>query len=74
MKVLVEITKKCIYETDISPEEYCQVRAYFPSNFQQKVILKGKILEQENSLEHIEPKDKQDYEELEDFIEGKWIK
>ena len=74
MKVLVEITKKCIYEIDISPEEYCQARAYFPFNFQQKVILKGKILEQENSLEHIEPKDKQDYKELENFIEGKWIK
>lgn len=45
MKVQVKVIEETTYELDITPEEYCEVHAYFPGSeaFRDKVLIDGKI-------------------------------
>lgn len=69
MKVQVKVIEETTYELDITPEEYCEVHAYFPGSeaFCDKVLTDGKIADLSRTwlkLINLEP------EKLEKFFDS----
>lgn len=70
MKVKVKVIEEITYELDITPEEYCEVHAYFSDSeaFRDKVLTDGKMIDLSRTwlkLINLEP------EKLEEFFDNK---
>ena len=70
MKIQVKVIEETTYELDITPEEYCEVHAYFPGSeaFRDKVLTGGKVADLSRTwlkLINLEP------EKLEEFFDDK---
>lgn len=68
MKIQVKVIEEKTYELDVTPEEYCEVHAYFPGSkaFRDKVLADGKVADLSRSwsqLINLEP------EKLEEFFD-----
>lgn len=69
MKIQVKVIEETTYELNITPEEYCEVHAYFPGSetFRDKVLTNGKVTDLSRTwlkLINLEP------EKLEEFFDS----
>lgn len=74
MKVRVKAIEEIIYEIDVSPEEYCKVRAELSraNDFHEKILCLGKTWDLSRTWKSIYPATEKDANELNDFLDKNW--